>query len=118
MDKATKLARVMEIRANVLRALPELGEWRGDGKDRHLGARLGPISVAYRTPFQPLPKAPDGLRYMRALVGGRDNLPYGLDVWTIEKKVLNLEWDDADNVEIISYKPGDWENDLAIAASR
>jgi hypothetical protein len=117
MDKATKLARALEIRANVLRVLPGLGEWRGEGKNRHLGAKIGSISVSYRTPFQALPKVPEQLRYMQALLGGKDNLPYGLDVWTPEKKVLNLEWDDAGTVEIVSFKPGEWEGALAIAAS-
>lgn len=117
MDKATKLARVLEIRANVLRVLRDIGEWSGEGHNRALGAKIGTISVSYRTPFQALPKVPEQLQYMRALLGGKDNLPYGLDVWTPEKKVLNLEWDDAGAIEIVSFKPGEWEGALAIAAS-
>jgi hypothetical protein len=38
-------------------------------------------------------------------------LPYVMDVWD-GGKVLSLQWADDGSVEIISYKPGTWEQDL------
>jgi hypothetical protein len=40
-----------------------------------------------------------------------ENLPYGLDVWRGGKK-LNIEWSDAGQVVVVSYKAGDWEREL------
>jgi len=34
------------------------------------------VKIGYRTPFQRLPAESDVLRYQRALVGGKENLPY------------------------------------------
>jgi hypothetical protein len=53
-----------------------------------------------RTPFQ-------------SVHGTEKNLPYGLDIWLLQGgKVLNIEWSDAGAIEVISYKPGEWENEL------
>jgi hypothetical protein len=49
------------------------------------------------------------LAYMRALLKGKENLPYGLDIWNKGKKVLNIEWRDGGEIEVISYLPGEWE---------
>lgn len=67
------------------------------------------MKIGYRTPFQRLLAESDLLRYQRALVGGKENLPYGLDIWQARKKVLNVEWSDNRVLEVISYRPGEWE---------
>jgi hypothetical protein len=56
-------------------------------------------------------------KYLAALYGipPRQNLPYGLDVWT-PTKVLNIEWDDQGNVELVRFRPGGWEAQLLAAA--
>jgi len=46
---------------------------------------------------------------MRALLKGKENLPPGLDIWHRNKKVPNIQWSDGGEIEIISYKPGEWE---------
>jgi hypothetical protein len=40
------------------------------------------------------------------------NLPYGLDIWA-DRKVLNVEWDADDTVDVIAFRPGDWETPTA-----
>lgn len=36
---------------------------------------------------------------------------YGLDIW-FGKKVLSVQWDQEDEVEVISYRKGEWEEKL------
>jgi hypothetical protein len=45
-------------------------------------------------------------------LGGKLNKPYGLDVWFKHKKVLNIEWDEAEGLSLVSYRPGPWEDAL------
>jgi hypothetical protein len=43
-------------------------------------------------------------------------MPYGLDIWA-HQKVMNLEWDDDGSVELITFKRGEWEAQLAAFAA-
>jgi hypothetical protein len=70
------------------------------------------LQIAYRTPFQKLPEPSEKIRYKRTALGGKPNLPYGLDVWYGGQKVMNVEWDDKGNKNVVSYRPGDWESDI------
>jgi hypothetical protein len=109
MDRETKLAKIAAIRDTALQIMQERGQWRGEGKDRHMSADVGDCSIAYRTPFQnDLHPVPEEMRYWAALVGRRVDFGYGLDVWFQRKKVLNVMWD-GDDMEIVSFKPGEWE---------
>ena len=52
------------------------------------------------------------MKYMAAVFGQPPRtLPYGLDIWH-GKKVLSIDWDDAEAVEIRSFTPGKWEDTL------
>jgi hypothetical protein len=50
---------------------------------------------------------------------GRDrkmrSLPHELSIWrkAPSQKVLNVTWDDADKIVLITYEPGEWEGHLA-----
>jgi|SRR5580692_1125256 hypothetical protein len=116
MDKATKLARIEGLRAGALRVVKELGNWTrikmGDSDRPIMGAELGDVKILLRTPFQPLPPMNQFMRYQSALLGGKENLPYGLDIWFARKKVLNVEWNDEGLIQIRSYRPGEWEGQL------
>jgi hypothetical protein len=116
MDKATKLARIKSIRAAALRAVEEIGSW-------HL-VRMGSRDRAFRGADRrredfishalSAPAAPEPIHTVQiALYGGEQNLPYGLDIWFAHKKVLNVEWNDEGLIEIISYRPGEWEDQLS-----
>jgi hypothetical protein len=99
----------IEPRAGALLAIKKQGKWERVGARRAIGVQLGDVKISYRTPFQPLTPLAELLRYQRRLVGGKENLPYGLDIWYARKKVLNVEWTDEGAIEIISYEPGEWE---------
>ena len=70
--------------------------------------------ISYRTPFNKIPPVPDEVSYQAAILGESAlNLPYGINVWTKPKgKVLNLEWNDEGKIFFISFKRGEWEQDL------
>ena len=75
--------------------------WKGEG-----------LLLVHRTPFQKLPPVREAVKYQAAKLERRpENLGYGLDIW--EKpgigKVLNIEWDDAGTVDLVSFRHGDWE---------
>jgi hypothetical protein len=106
---AERQERMLAIRGRAVAFVRSNGEWRSCGETKLLVAERGPISVGYRTPFQKLPAVNVRTGYIRALLGGKANLPYGLDIWHEHKKVLNIEWDDQGGFKVLSYKPGEWE---------
>jgi hypothetical protein len=116
MTTETRLGRALRLRDIALAIVRRQGTWKRAGKVNLLMASHGTISIGYRTPFQRLPDANNQLKYMAAQLGRRapQNLPYGLDIWA-PKKVLNVEWDDQGNVVLVSFRPGEWEAELAAA---
>jgi len=75
--------------------------------------RMGGLHVSYRTPFQKLPAVPEHLNYMAAILcKSVENLSYGLDIWDDEYggKVLNIEWKEEGDVELVSFRRGNWES--------
>ena len=41
---------------------------------------------------------------------------YGLDIWWGKGKVLNIEWNDGETIEIVSFRRGSWEAELLALA--
>jgi hypothetical protein len=46
----------------------------------------------------------------------RPHLGFGLDVWGTDSKVLNVHWNNEVEIEIVSFKRGDWEQEILNAA--
>ena len=88
------------------------GAWEDVSGIKFLCFERGPIKISYRTPFQKLPAESEIVKYMRSMLGGGSNLPYGLDIWHNHKKVMNLEWDDHGNRHLASFRRGDWVDDI------
>jgi hypothetical protein len=92
------------------------GAWQGAGRGPNLLMfHDGNLRIAYRAPFQELPPPSGALmrKSMELMAYGLrppQNLPYGLDIWE-RGNVLNIEWSDND-VHVVSYKAGSWEQDL------
>jgi hypothetical protein len=105
-EKQEHIARIRENALSIVRSVGSLERSRASSMAR---ARHGDLNISYRTPFQRLPAMSPALAYMRALLKGKENLPYGLDIWNKGKKVLNIEWRDGGEIEVISYLPGEWE---------
>jgi hypothetical protein len=84
------------------------------GALRLITLRTGPWTVTHWTPFNDL--APDeasspGYRHAleRQQVGSV--LPYGIEVWYDEIKVLCMMWADDGTSEVISFVCGPWEDE-------
>jgi hypothetical protein len=73
------------------------------------------LRISLRTPFQRVSALSDHYKYDCALLAQRSgiasstNLPYGLDIWDADQKVFNMEWNDAGDSVLVSFKRGDWE---------
>jgi hypothetical protein len=108
------VCRALRLRDLALPILWQQGTWEQFGKAKILTARHSTILLAYRTPFQRISHVSDAFKYKAAQLRQNvpSNLPYGLDIWA-PKKVLNMEWDEQGNVALVSFRPGEWEAQLA-----
>ena len=77
--------------------------WKGDE-----------FEISHHTPFQKFPPLDEVVlrECYAAGVGPAINLPYGLDIWSTQGKVLNIEWDHNNHVELVSFKRGEWEEKM------
>jgi hypothetical protein len=106
-----KQERAIRARDAILALLKAHGTWCDFGQCKALRFQGHGLDALYRTPFQRLPHAPEPIKYLAAMKGTRspETLPYGLDVWAGQSRVLNIEWADDGRVVVVSYKPGEWE---------
>ena len=78
--------------------------------------------MLHRTPFtKPMPGSRQPLTYSHALLKQQaaPDLPYTLEVWYADShKVMNVQWDAEDKIQLISFRPGAWEADLTDQAER
>jgi hypothetical protein len=113
-NKSARLSHALELRDAALTIIKRIGIWNRTARDtRHLSAHANSFEIFYRTPFQRMPQVNNALKYRAAQLGltAPKNLPYGLDIWA-PNKVMNIEWDDKGNVELVSFHPGAWELEL------
>jgi hypothetical protein len=54
----------------------------------------------------------------RIIGHGKPPLGHILDVYGDGGKMLNLHWDNDGNIEIVSFKRGDWEEEILDAVAR
>lgn len=113
----------LQIRDAVLVLMRQYGRWRqhackiGDKFIPSFDAKLEGMTISLRTPFSPMPGPSHEIRYMAALLGQKlVDHPYGLDIWA-PKKVMNLEWSDNDEVLVVSFRRGAWEDEIIRAAA-
>ena len=72
------------------------------------------VYISYTTPLQ-MASPPSGDVLRKCYAAGVDpvfNLPYSLDIWSRKDKVLNIEWDYDDNVDLVRFKRGKWEEEV------
>jgi len=119
-DSVNKRERAIELRDRAIILLKTKGSWAAlsgavdTDAVRALTYKTARRHIVLRTPFQKLPWSLTGAQKYAAAqneVTLGQNLPYGLDIWA-GRKVLNIEWDLGSVIEVVSYKPGDWERDL------
>jgi len=121
----TREERAIELRDLALPIVARHGAWETVTFASIPGARMrlrvyrdSEFTIAYRTPFQRIPKCPmppatDLSAYDAAALAQHAprELPYGMDIWS-GGKVLNIGWADDGRVAVHGYTPGGWERRL------
>jgi hypothetical protein len=109
-----RLARVRAARDRLLLIVRNKGQQAGGG---WISAGAEGFDIMHRTPFtKPMPEGRQPRTYAEALVKQRfaPDLPYTMEVWYLDgRKILNVQWDEDDNLQLISFSPGEWEAKLA-----
>ncbi len=77
----------------------------------------GPWRLNHWTPFNDLsPEEASSPGYRHALAGQqtRPELPYGLEVWSGDAKVLSILWADDGSFAVDSFVRGPWEDEALV----
>jgi hypothetical protein len=80
-----------------------------------LCADIAELEMIYVTPFQELPEPAEIFkREFAGRSGSWRREPYMLDIWdkSIRRKVFSVRWYTLDDVEVVSFSRGDWEERL------
>jgi hypothetical protein len=81
---------------------------------RLIALRLDPWLLTHWTPFNdPSPEqaASPGYRHALARQRTRPELPYGLEVWCDDRKVLGVLWAEGGSFEVDRFVRGSWEDE-------
>jgi hypothetical protein len=109
-------ASIVALRDNAMAMLKQ-GAWHDDGKGHRLLIReAADLRLAYAGPLQMgAEDMPEEMKYFAAATGRSGHLPHELSIWrkAPSQKMLNVTWDDADKIVLITYEPGEWEGHLA-----
>ena len=110
----SRLGMALRIRDAAIEIVEHEGRFENTGMVPVRGWRGNELSISYRTPFQKIPGPSIDTIKKAAILGHslKVNLPYGLDIWAAQGKVLNIEWDHQNHVELVSFKRGEWENEV------
>jgi hypothetical protein len=117
MTRTVSEEAIIQLRDQAMAMLKE-GAWHDDGKGHRLLIReTEDLRLAYGGPFQiRAEEMPEEMKYFAAATGRSGHLPHELSIWrkAPSQKVLNVTWDDAGKIKLITYKPGEWEARLDI----
>ena len=79
--------------------------------------RLGPWRFDHWTPFNELSAeqaSSPGYRHALAQQRTRPELPYGLEVWRDDVKVLSVLWANDGSLEVDTFVRGSWEDEALV----
>ena len=106
--------RLLALRDMAVESAMRHGVFEASGEAKLVVLRDGGLMIAYRTPFNPLPRLSESMKFEAALRGKAGHRePYGIDVWDRKGKVLSLGWRDGGVPIVDGYEPGSWERTLA-----
>lgn len=113
-EKLNKLARVAELRDVAVVTAMRHGAFEVSGDTRLVVVREADLMLTYRTPFNPLPKLTESMRFEAALRGKNAHRePYGIEIWQDRRgKVLSVGWRSGSAPVVDSYERGAWEQTL------
>jgi hypothetical protein len=91
------------------------GGFEESGDTKLVVLREAGLMIIYRTPFNPLPRLTDRMKFEAALRGkGAYREPYGIEIWRDRLgKVLSVGWRGQNPPVVDAYEQGQWEHALA-----
>lgn len=110
-----KRERVIELRDIAVVTAMRHGAFEVSGDTRLVVVREADLMLTYRTPFNPLPKLTESMRFDAAVRGKNAyREPYGIEIWQDRRgKVLSIGWQDGNAPVVDGYERGTWEQTLA-----
>ena len=111
--------RIAALRDLAVVAAMRHGRFETSGDARLVIVHQDGLMIAYRTPFNPLPRFTETMKY-EAAMEGRNALkePYGIEIWEKRRgKVLSVGWRGAAAPVVDGYRNGAWEETLMAIAS-
>jgi hypothetical protein len=118
-EKPAKPERILSLRDLAVAAAMHRGSFEASGETRLVVLRDAGLMIAYRTPFNPLPKLTEAMKFDAALRGkSAYREPYGIEIWHEKAgKVLSIGWRDECLPVVDHFDRGLWEQSLAELAS-
>jgi hypothetical protein len=91
------------------------GRFEASGEARLVVLREAGLMIVYRTPFNPLPRFSEEMKFQATLNGKSGYLePYGIEAWQEGRgKVLSVGWRNGRAPIVDGYEQGVWEQTLA-----
>ena len=112
--RVSRLDMAISIRDAALKKLKNDGQFEDYGFGPLLVWRGDEVEMSHHTPYWNL-STPSDDASRKCYVAGMDlrlYLFYGLDIWGTQGKVLNIEWDHKDRVDLVSFRRGEWEQQV------
>jgi hypothetical protein len=108
---ANRLNTAIRIRDAALEKIEKDGEFECNDYGLLLVWGDNELYITHTTPLQVFP--PPGKdfqkKYSAADIDPTYNLPYGIDIWGGRGKVFNIEWDHNNQIDLICFRRGKWE---------
>ena len=112
--RASRLDTAISIRDAAFKKVKNEGQFEDTDFGPLLVWRGDELEISHHTLFQISPPPDEDVlrEYYEAGVDPELYLLHGLDIWDTQGKVLNIMWNYNNHVEIVSFKRGEWEENV------
>ena len=112
--RVRRLDVAISIRDASLKKLKKDGQFESTNVGPLLVWRGDELEISHHTlyPKYPTPCEVASRKYYEASVDPKLRRLNGLDIWGTQGKVLNIMWDHNNHVELVSFKRGEWEEEV------
>lgn len=102
-----------------VRLAMDYGNFEKSGDARLIVLRQWGLMIGYHTPFNPLPRLTDEMRYLAAQEGRTAHLqPYGINIWQEDVgKVFSAGWGKGRTLQIDVHRAGGWHDVFEVMAA-
>jgi hypothetical protein len=116
-----QLASARGARDDALRIIRAIGRWEGSGPTKVVFADIANLKIVHSTPFSDDRRKKRAARsYAQAIAQqlAKPHLPYSIEVWFVRTRVFFVEWGVDGEMQVNSFSPGRWQEELARLAPR